>query len=95
MPAVARLNDPFKTGHPSVPVSKITKPSTDVFANNLGVERRGDPSVLHQVGRGTHIVNITGGSSTVFVNNKPIARVGDSIDKGAISSGSPNVFAGG
>ena len=33
------------------------------------------------------------GSSTVFVNGKPIARVGDSTDSGAITAGSPNVFA--
>lgn len=95
MPAVARQFDPFKTGHRSVPLSKITGPSSDVFANGLGVERRGDPSIRHQIGSSAHIVNISGGSSTVFVNNKPIARVGDSIDAGAISAGSPDVFAGG
>lgn len=101
MPAVARQNDKFNTGHGCDISSTITGPSTDVFANGRGVERKGDPSVIHNIDSGKrgacqpHTVNITGGSSTVFVNGKPIARVGDSIDNGAISSGSPDVFAGG
>jgi uncharacterized Zn-binding protein involved in type VI secretion len=31
----------------------------------------------------------------VFVNGISIARVGDAIDAGAITGGSPDVFAGG
>jgi hypothetical protein len=30
----------------------------------------------------------------VFVNDRPIARIGDKIDKDSIISGSPDVFAG-
>ena len=41
-----------------------------------------------------HSASITGGSGTVFVNGEGIARVGDSADGGAISTGSSNVFAG-
>jgi uncharacterized Zn-binding protein involved in type VI secretion len=33
-------------------------------------------------------------SGSVFVNNLRIARIGDAIDNGAITSGSPNVYAG-
>ena len=96
MPAVARQNDTFSTGHGCTPVSQLTGPSSDVFANGRGVERKGDPSVVHSEGRKCrpHTVNISGGSGTVFVNGKPIARVGDSIDQGAINAGSENVFAG-
>lgn len=98
MPAVARQNDQFKTGHPGDAVSKLTGPSSDVFADGIGVERQGDPSVPHRIQNGsqvsTHTVKISGGSSTVFVNGKPIARVGDSIDAGKISTGSSTVFAG-
>ena len=39
----------------------------------------------------------TDGSSVqdhLLVNNKPIARIGDSCDAGAITGGSSNVFAG-
>ena len=99
MPQVARQNDQFNTGHGCDTTAMITGPSTDVFANGRGVERKGDPSVVHSILVGKacvpHTVNITGGSSTVFVNGKPIARIGDSIDSGSISSGSQDVFAGG
>lgn len=98
MPAVARQNDSFSTGHPCTGVSALTGPSSDVFVNGRGVERRGDPSVTHTIKIGKrcvpHVVPITGGSSTVFVNGRPIARVNDSIDRGAIISGSGDVFAG-
>ncbi len=98
MPKVARQNDQFKTGHGCATTSTVTGPSTDVFANGRGVERKGDPSVVHSIKRGSkckpHTVNISGGSSTVFVNGKPIARVGDAIDNGSITTGSDNVFAG-
>jgi uncharacterized Zn-binding protein involved in type VI secretion len=70
-----------------------------VFVNGSGVERLGDPTVLHdiKVGKKTypHIEFIKSGSGSVFVNGKPVARVGDSVDLGAIISGSPNVFCGG
>lgn len=98
MPAVARKDDSFSTGHGCTSVSQITGPSTDVFANGRGVERKGDPSVQHTIKSGRrcvpHTVNIASGSGTVFVNGKPIARVADRIDSGSISSGSPDVFAG-
>lgn len=96
MPAVARQNDTFKTGHPwTVKTSTLTGPSSDVFVNGRGVERMGDPSVKHLADAGPpHIVKIKGGSDTVFVNGKPIARVGDPIDLGSIISGSGDVFAG-
>lgn len=99
MPPVARYADSFRTGHGCTPISTITAPSTDVIANGRGVERRGDPSVPHTVNRGSscvpHVVKITGGSSTVIVNGRRCARIGDSIDAGAIISGSPDVIAGG
>jgi uncharacterized Zn-binding protein involved in type VI secretion len=98
MPAVARQNDSFSTGHGCTVTSTITGPSTDVFANGRGVERKGDPSVQHTIKSGKrcvpHTVNISSGSGTVFVNGKPIARIGDSIDLGSITSGSEDVFAG-
>jgi uncharacterized Zn-binding protein involved in type VI secretion len=98
MPAVARQNDSFSTGHGCTVTSTITGPSTDVFANGRGVERKGDPSVQHTIKSGRrcvpHTVNIASGSGTVYVNGKPIARIGDSIDAGSITSGSADVFAG-
>ena len=99
MPAVARIGDPFATGHPCDSTSTIAGGSGNVFANGIGVSRQGDPSASHTrlVGKLClpHTVPITGGSATVFVNGVSIARVGDAIDAGAIAGGSPDVFAGG
>lgn len=98
MPAVARKDDSFNTGHACTVNSQLTGPSSDVFVNGRGVERKGDPSVQHSTKSGRscvpHTVNIANGSGTVFVNGKPMARVTDSIDLGSITSGSPDVFAG-
>ena len=98
MPAVARIGDPFATGHPCDGASTIAEGSGNVFANSIGVSRRGDNSASHNLLVGDvcvpHSVPITGGSAAVFVNAISIARVGDAIDKGAITGGSPDVFAG-
>ena len=65
-----------------------------------GVERKGDPAAPHTIPAGSppvcvpHSAVINAGSGTVFVNKKPIARIGDSCDAGAITGGSSNVFAG-
>lgn len=97
MPAVARQGDTISTGHGCDGVTTLTGPSGDVFANGIGIERQGDPTVSHRFGgrncSAQHVVSIAAGSGTVFVNNKPIARIGDSVDSGAIAAGSPNVFA--
>ena len=99
MPAVARIGDSTSTGHPCTGVTTITGPSSNVFANSKGVERKGDPTVVHTILVGTvcvpHVETIKAGSSSVFVNGIPCARVGDACDAGAIISGSGNVFAGG
>lgn len=99
MPAVARIGDPFSTGHPCDGSSTIAQGSPNVFANSIPASRVGDSSVSHLILVGDvcvgHAVPIASGSSTVFANGIPLARVGDSIDAGAITGGSPNVFAGG
>ena len=99
MPAVARIGDSASTGHACTGVTTITSPSSNVFANAKGVERKGDPTVVHTILSGNvcvpHVETIKAGSSSVFVNGIPCARVGDACDAGAIISGSPNVFAGG
>jgi len=57
------------------------------------VARKGDTFATGHGCNGSS--TIARGSGNVFANDKAIARVGDSIDAGAITSGSPNVFAGG
>ena len=76
----------------------IARPSR-VYINGKLVARRGDPLKPHTIKRGLdcigHPANINRGSRTVFAHGIPIARIGDSADKGAMAQGSPNVFAGG
>lgn len=100
MPAVARGSgkDTVKTGHGCTGTTHTDKCSANVFANNIGVCRKGDKIKVHNhpVGDGCapHSASIKAGSATVFVNNIPISRKGDKADAGSISSGSDNVFAG-
>ena len=42
-----------------------------------------------------HVANVNAGSPNVFVNGIAVARIGDSADAGAMTSGSGNVFANG
>ncbi len=82
--------------------------SPDVYANNLAVNRVDDswqahggnpkfPGDPHPGDASNNNKTITG-SSTVFANNKPLARIGDQVDTvdggDKIAGGSPNVFAG-
>jgi uncharacterized Zn-binding protein involved in type VI secretion len=97
---VARIGDSTTTGHGCDSVTTITDPLGDkkkVFANGIGIECLGDPTVSHLVPAGVcvpHVEYIHAGSDSVFIANIPVARVTDSTDGGAIISGSPNVFVG-
>ena len=43
--------------------------------------------------RSDHVANVNAGSPNVFVNSIAVARISDSADAGAMTSGSGNVFA--
>ena len=102
MPAVTTDGDATTTGHGCNTTTTVTGPSTNVFCNSKGVERKGDPTAAHTIPNSasppvcvSHLgAVINAGSSTVFVNGKAIARIGDSCDAGAITGGSSNLFAG-
>lgn len=94
MPNVSRLGD-VSTGHcyGSRPNDQA---SPNVFADNKAVHRQGDHWVTHCCGPPCHDSVLARGSSTVFVNGKQCARIGDPIACGdAIATGGPTVFAGG
>ena len=86
MPAVTRTGDATTTGHGCDTTTTVVGPSTDVFCNSLGVERKGDPTAAHTIPNSASppvcvshsgpVINA--GSGTVNVNGKPIARIGDS-----------------
>ena len=102
MPGVCRENDTATTGHGCDITTTVVRPSTNVFCNTRGVERKTDPTAAHTIPNGAsppvcipHSASITEGSNKkVFVNGKLIARITDACDGGEITSGSSNVFAG-
>ena len=102
MPGVTRDGDATTTGHGCDATTTVTGPSTNVFCNTKGVERKTDPTAAHTIPNSAsppvcvpHSSVINAGSGTVFVNSKAIARVDDSCDLGgAITEGSSTVFAG-
>ncbi len=101
MPAIARKNgiDKVDINHATCQGSTTTDVgSEDVLVNNVGVVRQADQVKSHTHSPPacpSHSPGLSSFSSTVFVNNKAIGRLGDAYDCGAtISSGSSNVFAG-
>jgi uncharacterized Zn-binding protein involved in type VI secretion len=77
--------------------------SSDVFANNLGVNRAGDGWEPHGTPPNNTHARDTDGSpdvtndipnASVFANFKAVARVGDKVEDDTIAGGSPNVFVG-
>lgn len=70
--------------------------STDVFAEGSGVIRLGDAWNIHVCDDDVHAGIVNAGSGSVFVNGKPVARIGDAIDCGSIiARGCATVHAGG
>ena len=94
MPSVHRLGDSC-TGHGCFPPRSNVSASSDVFVNSIGVHRQGDGWGVHCCGIPCHASSLASGSSTVFVNGKAMARVGDPVACGSsCATGSGNVFAG-
>lgn len=94
MAAVVRLGD-LCSGHGCFPPRANTSASPNVFCNGLAVHRLGDSWGDHSCGHSHHTSVLAAGSSKVFVNGRPIARVADSVACGSVAAqGSSSVFAG-
>ena len=93
------------TGHGCDSVTTVLGGSANVKIGGVGVLRKGDPLAKHTIQQTPPLlppcINHPGqvvntGSTSVFVNGEPIARVGDLVDiGGAITAGIPTVIAGG
>lgn len=97
MPAVSRLGDNC-TGHGCWPPRPSTAASPNVFVNGIAAHRQGDAWAAHTCPTipETHASTLAAGSTTVRVNGKQLARIGDPVACGSsIAQGSANVFAGG
>lgn len=93
MPAAVRLTD-MCTGHGPYPPRPSVSASSNVFINNLGSHGVGDQWAVHCAGS-CHDSKQATGASSVFVNGKAVARLGDMIACGSSNAqGSPNVFVG-
>lgn len=97
MPAVSRLGDNC-TGHGCWPPRPSTGASPNVRVNGIAAHRQGDAWAAHTCPAipETHASVLAAGSTTVRVNGKQLARIGDPVACGsAVAQGSANVFAGG
>ena len=95
MPAVCRIGDRC-SGHGCFPPRVNDEGSSSVFANAIGVHRRGDHWVTHCCGSSCHDSSLARGSTTVYANGIQLGRIADPVACGsAVIEGSPNVYAGG
>ena len=99
MPAISRKGDSLSTGHACTGTTTIdTSGQSTVRANSILIARVGDPTVSHPFPPVPicvpHVANVNAGSGTVRVAGAFVARIGDSADAGAMTSGSSNVFSG-
>ena len=99
MPAVSRKGDTLSTGHICTGTTTLDTPGqSTVRANGILIARVSDPTVSHPFPPVPicvpHVANVNAGSGTVRVAGAFVARIGDSADAGAMTSGSSNVFSG-
>ena len=99
MPAISRKGDSLSTGHICVGTTTLATPGQGTcFTNSILMARVSDKTVPHPFPPNppcaNHVANVNAGSSTVFVEGLALARIGDSADAGAMTSGSSNVFSG-
>ena len=96
---VSRKGDQLSTGHICATTTVLDTPKqSTVFANSILIARKTDKTVSHPFPPlppcAPHVANVNVGSTTVRVCGLSIARIGDSTDSGAMTSGSGNVFSG-
>jgi uncharacterized Zn-binding protein involved in type VI secretion len=97
--AVARVGDPVNTGHLCDSTTRILEGSSDVFIEGKPAAYSGsllENHLILEVDKCVPHLNqkVESGSSKVFVNKKPLARVTDPADFGFITRGAQTVFAG-
>lgn len=94
MAGITRLGD-MCTGHGSYPPRPNDQASSNVFVNGIGAHRETDHWSPH-CNNSCHDGNLASGSTSVYVNGLPVARIGDPVTCGSSSAqGSSDVFAGG
>tara|TARA_B100000900_G_scaffold301264_1_gene259844 strand:+ start:246 stop:566 length:321 start_codon:yes stop_codon:yes gene_type:complete len=105
MPRISRDKiDLAATGHTCDGTAGCISTATSVYINGRRVLRPGDRLLPHtilvctsdkQCFCANHPAKVNRGSFTVFAEGIPVARKGDSADKGKMIQGSHNTFANG
>ena len=102
MPRISRnVRDKGTTGHGCTRVIGAKATQRTVFANSTAILRPGDPCLPHTIlvccppKCVDHGAKLNIKTKNVFAEGRPVSRVGDSMDFGALFQGSPNVFANG
>jgi len=98
MSGVARVGDSITTGHGCEATALLAGPGVlTVLVNGKPVCGVGDLTAPHLSGVPpvcvSHTMPIISGNARVLVGGRPIARIGDPVDAGAIATGSLNVLA--
>jgi uncharacterized Zn-binding protein involved in type VI secretion len=102
MPPASRMQDSVNTGHGCSTITTILEGSSNVIIEGLGAAYQGAALTPHTITNPAplpappcipHTAKVNVGSSTVKVNGKPLARIGDSADAGSIISGAKKVIA--
>ena len=92
MSSVARIGD-VTIGHQGFGQQLALTGSDNVFVESIGVVRLTDVFENHSDGHSTHSGIVASGSNKVFVNNLPIARIGDPLTcSSIIGTGSSKVI---
>lgn len=99
MAAASRIGD-LSAGHGCFPPTACSTPSASkTFINGILAQKQGSQFVTHVCGDTVHPSssrNTSSGSSSVYIENSPAIRIGDSIACGdTVGQGSPNVQIGG
>lgn len=95
MPAITRVGVDASAGHCFPPRPANSAGQGTIFVNSILATVVGAAYPAHTCGISTHDGAASSGSSTVFIEGKPVHRIGDDISCGDISAaGSSNVFAG-
>jgi uncharacterized Zn-binding protein involved in type VI secretion len=99
VPASVRIGDSLDTGHGCTGVTTLADSNQGtVYADKILISVPGAPTVVHTILDGvcvphTDVLHV--GSPNVFCEGKPMGRIGDAADAGAMISGSPTTFANG
>jgi len=95
---VVRKGDPLSTGHTCVGSTTLGGANQGtVYVNGILAAVVGAPTVSHPAPPkppcDPHVANLNAGSPDVFIEGIAVGRRTDSADAGAMTSGSPDVFA--